>query len=255
LVATNADNGSEPTYGKEHTFTAKTKKTGKSNAKTNLGLTQPEPTLVGDTLVLSGILTGTGNANREVVLQASPYPYRATFADVGAPAQTGIDGGYSFRVPDLRMSTHYRVETVGAPVLVSRTVTALAEVRVALKVRTTASKVGLVRLYGTVSPAEVGARVYFQLEKAAKQKAPTGKPEKSGKSEKSEVEKPPSFTTKFSAIVKRATKTISRFSLVATIQDAGRYRAFVSLAPGPLASGYSQTIMLHAAPTKAKKKK
>jgi hypothetical protein len=249
LVAENAKGKVE---GKEHTFTVKA---SKKATKSEIELPQPsEPTPVGGALVLSGTLTGPGNAGREVVLEATPYPYRATFADVGAPTTTNVAGGFSFRVPALSTSTHYRVATVGTPVLISKVVTALAAVHVVLKVRTNSHMRGLVRLYGTVSPAEAGAHVFFQLEKAPKQKLPSGKVEKPRKTEKEETERPPSFSNKFSAIVRRATKSISRFSLVVTIQDAGLYRAFVALPPGPLASGYSQTIALRAAPAKHKRK-
>ncbi len=250
LVAKNA-NGE--VSGHEKTFVIKTTK--KKTSKTVLNLTQPESVLVGETLVLGGTLTGTGNAGREVVLQASPYPYRAVFADVGAPILTNAAGGFSFQVPDLSTSTRFRVATVaGTPSLISKVVTGLAAVRVRLRASIDRHNVGLVRLHGTVSPAEVGARVYFQLERPPKQKLPTGKPEKPGKSERSEEEKPPTFSSKFSAVVKRATKRMSRFSLVVTIKDAGRYRAFVAVQPGPLASGHSQTISLSAAPAKHKKR-
>jgi hypothetical protein len=250
LVAVNADKKVE---GKEQVFSIKT---GKKGVKTGFTIAQPtEPTPVGDAFALTGTLTGPGNANREIVLQGTPYPYRAAFADVGAPILTNAVGAFFFHVPDLSTSTHYRVETVVAPSLVSKVIIAQAAVRVVLKVRTNSRHKGLVRLYGTVSPAAVGAHVLIQLEKPAKQKPlSSGKSEKSGKGEKTETERPPTFATKFSSVVKRATRTVSRFSLVATIQNAGDYRAFVVLPLGPLVSGHSGNVSLIAAPSKKKKK-
>ena len=218
------------------------------------------PTPLGGTFALSGALTGTGNANRAIVLQASPYPYTAPFADIGASIVTNATGRFSFRVAHLSASTKFRVGTVGPPLLYSPIVPARVAVFVTLKARS-GGHTGLARLYGTVTPAEVGAHVFFQLEKPAKTEktAKSEKPAKlekpgKGKSEKSEErEEAPTFSTKFSTIVKRGTRTISRFSAVVSIRDAGRYRAFVEIRPGLLVSGHSTSILLRAAP-KGKKK-
>jgi hypothetical protein len=248
LVASNADGTKE---GKPQLVTVK--KSGFELPKSFA------PTVVGGAFVVTGTLTGAGNANRQVVLQATPYPYRAAFANVGEPILTGPTGALSFRVSDLLTSTHFRIATVGLTPMYSDIIPEQAEVRVVLKVQTSSHRKGLVRLFGTVSPAEVGARVFFQLEKAPKTKIPKAdKPEKLSKSQKAAEkaeEKPPTFANKFSAIVKRATRSISRFSLVVSIQDAGHYRAFVALPPGPLASGSSQTITLRAGPAKKGKRK
>ncbi|MGD0452031.1 MAG: hypothetical protein ABSB69_00400 [Solirubrobacteraceae bacterium] len=264
LVASNAGgtNGSTTTTeGKDHsrTFTLKTVKK-KKDAFVLPKLFEPTP--VGGTFTLSGTLTGTGNANRAIVLQASPYPYRTAFANVGAPILTSASGAFSFTVRKLSASTKFRISTVGGVPVYSLIVPAQAQVRVVLKVRASSHK-GLVRLYGTVTPAEVGAHVLFQLERPPKaEKIETsekpGKLEKPGKgsSERSE-EKPPTFATKFKTVVKAATRAISRFSMVVSITQAGHYRAFVEIPPGPLVSGHSQSITLSAptAKKKAKKKK
>jgi hypothetical protein len=223
-----------------------------------------QPTPVGSPFVLSGTLTGPGNASRAIVLQASPYPYRTAFANVGAPIATDATGRFSFRVPKLTISTKFRVATVSARPLYSPVVPEPATVRVVLKVRSSRSAPGLVRLYGTVTPAEAGAHVFVQLEKPPKgkgeeeAKAPRSerpiKPEKTkkggsnkgGKAENSE--KLPTYLSEFSTVVKPGTRAISRFSVVVKIQTAGHYRVFVVVRPGPLASGHSQTIYLHAAP-------
>ena len=65
----------------------------------------------------------------------------------------------------------------------------------------------------------------------------------------------PRFGTAFSGVVKRATSSSSRFSVVVSLKSTGRYRAFVTLAKGPYASGYSSTIVLHAGTTTKKKAK
>ncbi len=209
-----------------------------------------QPTTLGGTFVLNGTLTGADNANREIVLQASPYPYTAPYADVDAPLLTGPTGAFSFRVDDMLTSTKFRVATVGSSLpLLSRIVPEAVTVRVVLKARA-ASHNGLVRLYGTVTPAEVGAHVFLELEKAAKPKSvkpgKPEKPEKPGKTEKEPSEKAPSFSSKFETLVKRATRTISRFSIVVSVRQTGHYRAFVQVALGAVASGSSSTVLLRA---------
>jgi hypothetical protein len=219
------------------------------------------PIPLGGTFVLAGTLTGTDSAGRAIVLQATPYPYTAPYANVGGPILTSATGAFTFHVAALSTSAKFRVATVAAagtvPVL-SAVVPEQVTVRVILKARSS-SKKGFVRLYGTVTPAEVGAHVFIQLERVPKPKAEKPgkleKPLKEGKHERSEKEPAPTFATKFDAVVKRATRSISRFSVVVSIADAGHYRAFVQVKPGPVASGHSNSVLLDAPAKKAKRKK
>jgi hypothetical protein len=223
-----------------------------------------KPIPLGGTFLLSGSLTGTGNGDREIVLQASPYPYTAAYTDVGTPIVTTATGRFAFSVAKLMTSTKLRVATVGIKPLYSLIVPALVSVHVTFKVRSSPVVKGLVRLYGTVTPAEVGAHVVFQLEQQAKTEESFKATEKvgklenpakdKGKSESSE-EKGPTFKNKFTTIVKPGTKSISRFSTVVSIGAAGHYRAFVEVRPGALVSGHSDTIALRAGPSAKKKDK
>lgn len=252
LVATNA-NGT--TNGKDRTFS--------TNKKPGFGLPKTYTAIpLGSAFVLTGTLTANPNTNRAIVLQATPYPYTAPYANVGLPILTGAGGRFTFRVPNLRTSTKFRVSTVGLTPLRSLIVPQQVTVGVALKVRSSGRK-GLVRLYGTVTPAEVGAHVLLQVEQPPKgEKIPkVQKPtklenpakKKSAKDEKSEPG--PTFSTKFSTVAKHGTKSISRFSIVVNVKTAGRYRAFVAIRPGALVSGHSPSVSLSAVPTTGKKKK
>jgi len=193
-------------------------------------------------------------------LQEIPYPYTTAYITVGAPILTTAAGRFTFSVPHMTESTKFRVSTVGLLPVRSLIVPQQVSVRVTLKARSGGHS-GLVRLYGTVTPAEVGARIFFQLEKPPKTEAgakgekPTRleKP-KRGNSDRSE-EKGPRYTTKFSSVVKPGTKSISRFSAVIDVQDTGHYRAVVEVRPGPLSSGSSTTTVLLHAPASDKKKK
>ncbi len=218
--------------GKESEFAVKA-------AKPKLELEKLASVSVGSPFVLDGVLTGSGNAGRRVELQATPFPYLEAFTSIGIPATTNATGHFAFRVANLTRSTEFRVVSQDLRPLFSTTMTVQAAVRVSFHVRSS-SQQGFVRLYGTVSPAvSSGARVEFQLLKNIR-------PNKKEESTR--------YASQFFAEVKKATKSYSRFSAIVRIRHTGRYRAYVRLPRGPLASGFSaRTIVLHAAP-KAKRK-
>ncbi|HUB74356.1 MAG TPA: hypothetical protein VL979_10015 [Solirubrobacteraceae bacterium] len=262
LVASNAD-GTSDGHDRVVSSSGSSGKPGFELPKTYAAIP------LGGTFVLTGALTGAGNGARSIVLQESPYPYTRGYADVGAPILTTSGGRFAFSVPDLKTSAKFRVATVGDKPLYSPVVPQRVSVRVALKVRSSRRTPGLVRLYGTVTPAETGAHVYLQLEQPRKHKegiqpekpAKLEKPEKGNKSKageraekKAEREKPASFKTKFTTVVKHATRSISRFSVIVKVQQAGRYRAYVQVRPGALVSGTSQSVQLRAAPSAKKDK-
>jgi len=228
--------------GKDHVYSLKS---------TTLKVTLDQPPIsqhivVGAPVTITGALSGAGAANHLVVLQQSPYPYTTAFVPVGSPQASSTAGRFSFRVASLARNTEFRVVTLDPKPAESKPITVLACVRVTMHVRTSARR-GLVRLYGTVSPAEVGAHVLVQLEKTT---APRNPPKTEKAEEKDEL---PRFATAAGGVVKHATKSYSRFSVVVTLKSTGHYRAFVTLGKGPYASGYSTTMLLRAG-TAAKKK-
>jgi hypothetical protein len=194
--------------------------------------------LAGTPFIFSGSLTGLASASHRVALQASPYPYLEPFTNIGVPGITNALGDFSFRVSNLSSNTQFRVITLDPRPVYSPVVTVYAGVRVTLRARTSHQS-GLVRVYGTVTPAAVGAQVFLQLHKAVR----PGKNEVTAR-----------FVTQFSTVTKKATRTYSRFSVVVSVRQGGRYRAYVKPPKGPLASGYSSTLVLHASPAKAKRK-
>ena len=237
LVATN---GFGTAYGRDRSFSVKT-----SRAKIVISRERNEPPAVYRApLTLRGSLLGTGNAGKQLVLEKSPFPFIAAFEELGiAPVTTNVGGAFSFRVPGLTATTQLRVHTLDPRPVFSPVVTVHVAVRVTLKARR--SKHGtLDRLYGTVTPAEVGARVLLQVSKATR---PTGPSERTSK-----------FGTQFATVTRRATKASSHFSVVTPVKLTGRYRAFVQLRKGPLVSGTSPSVLVHATkapPRKSKKKR
>jgi hypothetical protein len=228
LVATN-EHGL--TDGKDRTFA--------TNKVTKSKFTLPKgspPTVFGSAFRLTGSISGAANANRELELQASPFPYLAAFTTIGAPVFTNTLGQFTFTVPSLSASTQFRVSTLDARPVYSSVLSQEVAVRVTLKVRTTSHK-GLVRLFGTVTPAKVGARLFFQLRKPVRPGNTTKTSERTTK-----------FATQFRTVVRRGTKTVSRFSDIVTVSSGGIYRAYVQLPKGALASGASPAVLLHSAP-------
>jgi hypothetical protein len=227
LVATSSAGKRE---GRDRTFTT-------GGSKPRFVIAKPAPDVFGSPLILTGTLTGPAGPNHRIALQASPYPYLESFTEIGLPGITDRFGKFAFRVANLSASTEFRVVTLDSLPLYSQIVTVPLAVRVSFRVHSS-SQTGLVRLYGTVTPAAPGARVQFQLLK----------PVRPGKNEEATR-----YVSQFSTSVKHGGRTFSRFSLITKIRRGGRYRVFVKVRPGPLASGTSTTtIVLHAAPTHKK---
>jgi hypothetical protein len=235
LAATNAFIPSGAKFGHDRTYTPRTSRLAFVIAKPSA------PTVFGGTVTVSGTLSGVGGASRPIVLQESPYPFLEAFASVGSPQVTSPAGRFSFRVGVLSQTTQFRVNTVDPRPLYSPIVTEQVAVRVSFKVRS-AGRQGFMRLYGTVAPAQVGARVVFQLQKHVRP----------GRTEKTS-ERTVAWAAQGSTVVKRATKTLSRFSSIVSIRHSGRYRAFVVVHSRAFVSWFSQSIVLHAAPAPARK--
>jgi hypothetical protein len=246
-----ASNNRGTTDGRDRTYTLATPKPKKptiklERLKVTLSSPLPEGQPVGSPVTIAGVLTGTGSVDHEVTLQATPYPYSEAFATLGSPQKTSSTGRFEFRVARLSENTRYRVLVAGAPSLFSQPVTELATVHVTFRARS-APHGRLVRLYGSVTPAvSTGAVVLFQLQKTPKRpRLQVFKSEKAEERAEQRAETPV-FATMFSAPVKHATKSLSRFSSVASIRKSGIYRAFVVVPRGPLASGHSVSLSLRA---------
>lgn len=122
----------------------------------------PNPTPFGGAVTIQGTLSGTGNGNREVVLQANAFPFTAGFVNVENPELTNAEGGFSFNVLGLAAATQYRVVTTTRNAVISPVVTEAVTPRVSahsLRVRFLAHGRRLVRFYGTVAPALDGTHI------------------------------------------------------------------------------------------------
>jgi hypothetical protein len=212
---------------------------GAKSQKLKFVIPKPAADVYGSPIIFSGSLSGLGAASHGITLQASPFPFVEPFANIGTAGITDGLGRFSFRIANLIANTQLRLVTLDPLPIYSPIVTLNVAVRVTFSVRSSGTA-GLVRLYGTVTPAVKGAKVAFQLLQAVR----PGKKEQTSR-----------YVSKFVTPVKHGSQKSSRFSMIVKISKSGRYRAFVKVRPGPVVSGFStRTIVLHAAPTRRRKK-
>ncbi|MFZ2112534.1 MAG: hypothetical protein WAU77_02245 [Solirubrobacteraceae bacterium] len=183
----------------------------------------PNPVPFGDPFTVQGTLMGTGNAGRVVALQTDPFPYVAGFKTLGNFEVTSSTGSFSFPVVGLLTNTQLRVVTTGAPYVTSPVVTEGVAVQVTLHVRRVhrPRRGEFVRFSGTITPAELGAHVGFQL---LRRGAPS--------------------INQGGTIVKSGTPTVSSFSTVVRIRHRGVYQALVQVFDGSHVSAYSEPIRI-----------
>jgi hypothetical protein len=153
-------------------------------------------------------------------LQVNPFPYLGGFKTLGNTELTSPTGGFSFPVVGLLENAQVRVVTVGKPEVSSPVVVENVAVNVSFHVRRTRRR-GFVRLYGTVTPAEVGALVGFQ------RLIPGGRTVNDG-----------------GTVVRSLNANTSRFSRIVRVRHRGLYRALVQVSDGAHVSAYSAPIVI-----------
>jgi hypothetical protein len=181
----------------------------------------PNPVVFGSPFYVEGTLSGTGGANHAIVLQANPFPYTGGFKTVGNAELTSSTGGFSFPYLGLTENAQLRVVTLGLPVVISPVVLESVAVSATVHVHP-AKRRGYVRLYGTVTPAEPGAQVGFQLLKPGHASINQG-----------------------GTPVKAATATSSTFSGFMRLRHPGLYRVLIKVTnDGAHVSNYSSPILI-----------
>jgi hypothetical protein len=121
-------------------------------------LTSPDPVLFGGAITVQGTLSGTGNGNREVILQANSFPFTAGFQQVGNALVTDANGGFTFPVLGMSLVTQFRVVTKTSPPVLSPVAAENVAVDVASHVART-GRAHFARIFGTVTPAQDGMQV------------------------------------------------------------------------------------------------
>jgi hypothetical protein len=182
-------------------------------------LASPNPVPFGGVVTVQGTLSGTGNANRAVVLQANPFPYTSGFQSIGNPGLTLANGEFKFVVLNQEQSTQFRVFTTTNTPVVSPVTTENVAVRVTSHVARTKRR-GFVRFSGTVTPAVIGAQVGI-LRIAQGHGILAG-----------------------GTVVKPRDSISGQFSRVVRVSK-GAYRVLVKVPPGGVVSAYGTPLLIH----------
>jgi hypothetical protein len=181
-------------------------------------LAAPNPVIYLGAVTVQGTLSGTGNANRAVVLQATQFPFATGFQNITEPHLTTATGGFSFPVLGLATSTQYRVATITKPHVLSP----VAFENVAVRVE---SHVGHVRrphfarFYGIVTPAVDGQQVAILRITHGRGVLVSG------------------------TVLRHRNATTSKFSRVVPVRR-GLYRVLVRVVNGAQVSNYSQPLVI-----------
>ncbi|HXB15547.1 MAG TPA: hypothetical protein VNV44_07355 [Solirubrobacteraceae bacterium] len=229
IAATYVLNGVTHTvYGKDKKFS------GGSSSKLKFDTTKTK----GETLTatygqpfdLTGSLAGNGNAGHALVLQETPFPYTEPFTTLPGTVFSTHTGSFVFKLARMTENMQFRVLTVDLRPLYSPAMTVHVTPNIKVHFRS-AGKTGLYRIYGTVTPARNGAPLSVQ--KLLPRKAVS---KRSG----------PSAHSIATTILRRATKSMSRFSIIVSLTGTFHYRVLVKLPKGKLDSGNSSNFLIKA---------
>lgn len=208
-----AQRGSILVKGKDRTFKTKRQPLGVSLIAT------PNPVPFAKPTTLQGILSGTGNAGRAVVLQANPFPYTAGFTNVGNAQVTNAQGQFFFPLLSLATNTQFRVVLTDRPSVASPIIVAYSKVRVTEhRSRSHTRRGKVIRFSGSVTPANDGARFAIQRFSHGHWRTVTG------------------------GVTRHHSATSSRYSKRVRIRHSGPYRVFVEVANGQYASAAGYTM-------------
>jgi hypothetical protein len=182
-------------------------------------LASPNPVVYGGVTTIQGTLSGTGNGEVPVELQANPFPYTQGFATVGNAELTTAAGGFSFPVVGLTQATQFRVATITRVPVISPVAIEGVAVRVEAHVGHARRRHRL-RIYGTVTPAVNGMEVAI-MRIVGGHEAQVA-----------------------STFLRPDTPTASRFSRVIRFKRHALYRVLVRVTNGALASNSSVPLFI-----------
>lgn len=212
LVAKNA-NGT--TRGKDRTFKTKRQPLGLALAAT------PNPVAFGAPTVLAGTLSGTGNVNRQILLQSNPFPYTQGFQPTANVQLTNAAGQFAFPLLSVALNTQYRVVIPDKPEIASPIVSVGVSVRVATNTTRRVVRTGaIVRFFGTVRPARPGAQFAIQVLRRG------------------------AWRTVAGGITRGSGGGVSRYAKRVRIRRGGQYRVFVAIVDGNFVSSTGREVKI-----------
>jgi hypothetical protein len=212
IVAVNA---SGTVFGGNRAFTTRSLPSGLTISAS------PNPVVFGNSVAISGALSGASNSGRQVILQANPYPYTQGFLPLGNPQLTGPSGQYSFRLAPL-LKARYRVVAGAAPFATSPEIVVGVRVLTTMHVSDSTPRRGSrVRFYGSAKPL-AGSIVSIQ------KKASNGR-----------------YVSVARTRLRRVSGTRATYSRRIRVSRSGRYRVWIR-ATGAYNSGISPSRQIRA---------
>ena len=202
--------------GSDRTFKTKRQPLGLT-----LGASQ-NPVAPGGNTTISGTLSGTGNGERQVVLQSNPFPYTAGFQNASNVQLTNADGTFAFPVLGVSLNTQYRVALPNQPQVQSPIVSVGVAPKVTVKtqrVRKTA-RGRIVRFRGRVTPAHDGTQVAIQKLKKG------------------------TWVTIQGTITKHHSGGYSRYRKAVRLRRGGTFRVYVGVADGDHVATASRSVRI-----------
>ena len=201
------------TVGGDRVFTTPKQPLGLALAAT------PNPVAFGAPSTLAGTLSGTGNAGRPIQLQQKPFPFTTAFANVGNAQLTNAQGGFSFALLSVPLTTQYRVLVTDKTSVVSPVLTVNVTVVVGTKTtRTHVHRGGHVHFSGTVQPNVANLPVAIQKLNAQKH---------------------------WVTISGTITRTGGTYGKTVRIRRGGSYRVYVGASGGTFAPGTGRKVRIH----------
>ena len=213
LVARNAKG---VTRGADRTFRTQRQPLGLSLAAT------PNPVRPGGRTLIAGTLSGTGNAERQIVLQSNPFPYTQGFQNAADVHLTNGDGSFSFPILSVALNTQYRVLLPNQPQVASP----IVSVGVAPKVTMSAKRVrrtargAIVRFRGRVTPEHDGTQIAIQRLKGT------------------------TWVTIADTIAKHRSSSSSRYRKSVRLRRGGTFRVFAQTNDGDHVESVSRSVKL-----------
>jgi hypothetical protein len=185
----------------------------------------PNPVPFGTAVTLGGILTGSGNAGRQVQIFQNPFPYTAGFTPVGSPVVTNAQGGFALAIAPPALTTQFRARLTGDPDVASPILTLPVAVRVSTGVdigRRRSDGVRLVRFAGRIRPARDGAQ--FAVQRLSRDGT--------------------RWVTVAGGITRSDSAEASRYARRVRVRHSGTYRVYVRIVDGNLTSATGREIAI-----------
>lgn len=210
-----AENRNGTTRGADRTFKTRRQPLGLALTAT------PSPVPFGRPVVLAGTLSGTGNANRRILLQSNPFPYTQGFAPTTNVQLTNAAGQFAFPLLAVPINTQYRVVVPDKPEIASPIVSLGVAVRVSTNTSATRVRTGRrVRFFGTVRPARPGAQFAIQMLRGG------------------------AWRTLAGGLVRGNAGGVSRYAKSVRIRRGGQYRVFIAIADGQFVASAGRTVKI-----------